>query len=46
VDSPRAALAELLAAHGYRVFGFDVRAYLEGFTSGRTALRVEDEPVD
>ena len=39
-------VAELLAAHGYRVIGFDVRAYLESFTSGQTALRAEDEPND
>jgi alpha-beta hydrolase superfamily lysophospholipase len=39
-------VAEVLAASGYFVVGFDVKAYLSGFTSGRTALRVEDEPGD
>ncbi len=39
-------VAQLLAASGFHVVGFDVRAYLESFTSGRTALRVEDEPGD
>ena len=39
-------VAEVLAAKGYFVVGFDVKAYLESFTSGKTTLRVEDEPSD
>lgn len=39
-------VAETLAAHGYFVIGFDVRAYLSGFTSETTTLRPEDEPGD
>lgn len=39
-------VAEVLAAKGYFVVGFDVKAYLESFTSGRTTLRPEDEPRD
>jgi type IV secretory pathway VirJ component len=39
-------VAETLAAHGYFVVGFDVKAYLESFTSGPTTLRAEDEPGD
>ena len=39
-------VAELLAAKGFFVVGFDAKAYLEGFTSGTTTLRVEDEPGD
>ena len=39
-------VAEVLAAKGFFVVGFDVKAYLEGFTSGSTTLRVEDEPGD
>src|SRR5262245_17253106 len=38
-------IAELLASHGYFVVGFDVKAYLESFTSGKTTLRAEDEPA-
>ena len=38
--------ADVLAAHGYFVVGFDVRAYLSGFTSGNSTLRPEDEPAD
>jgi fermentation-respiration switch protein FrsA (DUF1100 family) len=38
--------AEVLAAKGFFVVGFDVRAYLAGFTSGKTTLRPEDEPAD
>ena len=33
-------------AKGFFVVGFDVKAYLEGFTSGQTTLRAEDEPGD
>jgi len=39
-------VAETLAGHGFFVIGFDVKAYLSSFTSGRTTLRVEDEPGD
>jgi type IV secretory pathway VirJ component len=39
-------VAELLAGRGYFVVGFDVKAYLESFTSGATALRPGDEPRD
>jgi fermentation-respiration switch protein FrsA (DUF1100 family) len=39
-------VAEALAANGFYVVGFDVKAYLEGFTSGQTTLRAEDEPGD
>jgi hypothetical protein len=39
-------VAEFLAAHGYFVVGFDVRAYLSAFTSGKDTLRLEDEPGD
>lgn len=39
-------VAELLAARGYFVVGFDARAYLESFTNGTRALSVEEEPGD
>lgn len=39
-------VAEVLAARGFFVLGFDVKAYLEGFTSGTTTLHAEDEPGD
>jgi fermentation-respiration switch protein FrsA (DUF1100 family) len=39
-------VAEVLAARGYFVVGFDVRAYLESFTAGGATLRAEDEPGD
>lgn len=39
-------VAEVLAAKGYFVVGFDTKAYLSSFTSGRTVLRQEDEPGD
>ena len=39
-------VAETLAAKGFFVVGFDTRAYLEGFTSGSTTLRLWDEPED
>ncbi len=38
--------AEFLAAKGFFVVGFDVRAYLAGFTSGRVTLRPEEAPGD
>ena len=39
-------VAEVLAARGFFVVGFDVKAYLESFTSSRTTLKPEDEPRD
>jgi len=39
-------VAEVLSANGFFVVGFDVKAYLESFTSGKTTLRPEDEPGD
>ncbi len=39
-------VAEVLAAKGYFVVGFDAKAYLTSFTSGQTTLRSEDEPAD
>ena len=39
-------VAELLGAKGYFVVGFDAKAYLESFTSGRATVRPEDEPGD
>jgi len=39
-------VAEMLAAQGFFVVGFDVKAYLESFTSGSATLRREDEPAD
>ena len=39
-------VAEVLAARGFFVVGFDVRAYLSEFSSGAAVLRPEDEPGD
>lgn len=39
-------VAQVLAKNGFRVVGFDVKAYLTSFTSGKTTLRLEDEPAD
>jgi alpha-beta hydrolase superfamily lysophospholipase len=39
-------VAEVLAARGFFVVGFDVKAYLEHFTSAKATLRLEDEPGD
>ena len=39
-------VAQLLADQGFFVVGFDVKAYLEGFTSEAAAVRTEDEPAD
>jgi pimeloyl-ACP methyl ester carboxylesterase len=39
-------VAEMLAARGFFVVGFDVKAYLESFTSGTATLRPEDGPGD
>ena len=39
-------VAEFLAARGFFVVGFDVKAYLSSFTSGQSALQQQDEPGD
>ena len=39
-------IAEVLAVKGFFVVGFNVKAYLESFTSSRATLRPEDEPGD
>lgn len=39
-------VAQLLASEGYFVVGFDVKAYLESFTTTSSTLRREDEPAD
>ena len=39
-------VAEVLAAKGFFVIGFDVKTYLESFTSATSTLRPEDEPGD
>jgi hypothetical protein len=39
-------VAELLAMRGFFVVGFDVKAYLTGFTTDTEALRPADEPAD
>ncbi len=39
-------VAETLAAKGFFVVGFDVKAYLESFTSGTHTLTREEEPAD
>jgi fermentation-respiration switch protein FrsA (DUF1100 family) len=39
-------VAETLAAHGYFVVGFNVKAYLSSFTTDGRVLRVEDVPGD
>ena len=39
-------VAEFLAAHGFFVVGFDVKAYLSSFTSRDATLRTEEEPGD
>ena len=39
-------VADVLAARGFFVVGFDAKAYLESFTSGKSTLRPEDEPGD
>jgi dienelactone hydrolase len=40
------AVAEFLAGEGYRVVGFDAKAYLSSFTSRSAPLQVEDVPRD
>jgi alpha-beta hydrolase superfamily lysophospholipase len=39
-------VADLLAARGCFVVGFDAKAYLTGFTGEHSALRLSDEPRD
>jgi fermentation-respiration switch protein FrsA (DUF1100 family) len=39
-------VAETLAAHGWFVVGFDVKAYLTSFTTPRSALEPREEPAD
>src|SRR6266480_2194348 len=39
-------VAELLAAHGFFVVGFDAKAYLAAFTTGQATLRTSEEPAD
>jgi fermentation-respiration switch protein FrsA (DUF1100 family) len=39
-------VAETLAAHGYFVIGFNVKAYLESFTTDGHTLAAEDVPRD
>ena len=39
-------VAELLAARGFFVVGFDAKAYLTGFTGEAETLRIADEPAD
>lgn len=39
-------VARMLAAKGFFVVGFDVKAYLASFTSDKDTLRPEDEPGD
>jgi alpha-beta hydrolase superfamily lysophospholipase len=39
-------VAEFLAARGFYIVGFDVRAYLEDFTSGAHGVRPSEEPAD
>ncbi len=39
-------VAEVLAANGHYVVGFDSKRYLESFTDGKSTLRLGDEPHD
>lgn len=39
-------VADMLAARGWRVVGFDARAYLSGFTEGGRTLSAADVPKD
>jgi alpha-beta hydrolase superfamily lysophospholipase len=39
-------VADVLAARGFSVVGFDAKAYLAGFTTDQSALRPSDEPGD
>ena len=40
------SVAEFLSSRGFFVIGFDVRAYLSGFTTGGSTLRPEDVAAD
>jgi fermentation-respiration switch protein FrsA (DUF1100 family) len=39
-------VSQLLAAHGFFVVGFDVKAYLAGFTTAGATVRTQDVPGD
>jgi alpha-beta hydrolase superfamily lysophospholipase len=39
-------VAEVLSSKGFFVVGFDSKDYLESMTSGKSGVRVEDEPAD
>lgn len=39
-------VAEVLAAKGFFVVGFDAKAYLSSFTSGKATLTADEEPGD
>jgi alpha-beta hydrolase superfamily lysophospholipase len=39
-------VAEFLSSRGFFVVGFDVKAYLSGFTSRDSALKTDEEPRD
>ena len=39
-------VAEVLSRSGFFVVGFDTRAYLASFTSSRTSVKSQQEPVD
>jgi fermentation-respiration switch protein FrsA (DUF1100 family) len=39
-------VAEVLAARGYFVVGFDAKAYLSSFTTGSSTVNPADEPAD
>src|SRR5262245_45149719 len=39
-------VAEVLTSKGFFVVGFDSKDYLESMTSGKSGVRVEDEPAD
>jgi fermentation-respiration switch protein FrsA (DUF1100 family) len=39
-------VAEFLSSNGYFAVGFDTKAYLESFTTSKSALRTEEEPGD
>ena len=39
-------VAEFLASKGFFVVGLDSKDYLESMTSGRSGVRIEDEPAD
>src|SRR5512144_1880916 len=39
-------VAEFLSSKGFFVVGFDSKDYLESMTTGKSGVRVEDEPGD